>query len=88
MNQKWNEKTTLQKVMEVIAGIAFLVYIVFEVLDLTGQIESADLINCAAIGVVCVCEAISFWNTKRSLSYIAIVGAICLIAAVILFGLL
>ena len=30
MNQKWSEKTTLQKVMEIIAGIAFLENMDFE----------------------------------------------------------
>ena len=30
MNQKWSEKTTFQKVMDIIAGIAFGIYVLFE----------------------------------------------------------
>ena len=35
MNQKWSEKTTLQKVMEIIAGIAFLVYLIFSLVKIS-----------------------------------------------------
>ena len=88
MNQKWSEKTTLQKVMEIIAGIAFLVYVIFQVLERAGKVESADLITCISIGVVCICEAFSYWNTKRIFSYVAIAGAICLIGVVLLLSVL
>ena len=84
MNQKWSEKTTFQKVMDIIAGIAFLVYVIFQALERAGKVESADLITCIAIGVVCICEAFSYWNTKRTFSYIAIAGAVCLITVMIL----
>ena len=36
MNQKWSEKTTLQKVMDIIAGNAFLVYLIFHALERAG----------------------------------------------------
>ena len=84
MNKKWNEKTTLQKVMDIIAGIAFLVYVIFQELERAGKVASADLITCIAIGVVCICEAFSFWNIKRIFSYIAIAGVVCLIAVIVL----
>ena len=88
MNEKWSEKTTFQKVMDIISGIAFLVYLIFEALERTGKVESADLITCIAIGVVCICEAFSYWNTKRIFSYVAIAGAICLIGVVLLLSVL
>ena len=84
MNQKWSEKTTFQKAMDIIAGIAFLVYLIFQALERAGKVESADLIACIAIGVVCICEAFSYWNTKRTFSYIAIAGAVCLTTVMIL----
>ena len=84
MNKKWNEKTTLQKVMDIIAGIAFLVYVIFQALERAGKVASADLITCIAIGVVCICEVFSFWNIKRIFSYIAIAGVVCLIAVIVL----
>ena len=86
MNQKWSEKTTFQKIMDIIAGIAFLVYIVFQAFERAGKVESADFITCIAICVVCICEAFSFWNTKRTFSYIAIAGAVCLIGVVVLLS--
>ena len=88
MNQKWSEKTTLQKVMDIIAGIAFLVYLIFEVLKKAGKVESTELITCIAIIVVCICEAFSFWNTKRTFSYVAIAGAVVLFGAIVLLYLL
>jgi len=86
MNEKWSEKTTFQKVMDIIAGIAFLVYVIFQALERAGKVESADLITCIAIGVVCICEAFSYWNKKRIFSYVAIAGAICLIGVVLLLS--
>lgn len=88
MNQKWSEKTTLQKVMEIIAGIAFLVYLIFHALERAGKVVSADLITSIAILVVCVCEAVSFWNTKRVFSYIAIGGGFLLATVLALLYLL
>ena len=84
MNQKWSEKTTFQKVMDIIAGIAFLVYVIFQALERANKVKSADLITCIAIVVVCVCEAFSYWNKKRIFSYVAIAGAVCLTAVMIL----
>ena len=86
MNEKWSEKTTFQKVMDIIAGIAFLVYVIFQALERAGKVESADLITCIAIDVVCICEAFSYWNTKRVFSYVAIAGAILLAAVIILLN--
>ena len=53
-----------------------------------GKVQSADLVTCIAIGVVCICEAFSYWNTKRIFSYVAIAGAICLIGVVLLLSVL
>ena len=86
MNEKWSEKTTLQKVMDIIAGFAFLVYLIFHALESAGKVVSADLITSIAILVVCICEAVSYWNTKRVFSYVAIAGAVLLIGAVVLMS--
>ena len=86
MNDKWSEKTTFQKVMDIIAGVAFLIYLIFQALEGAGKVESADLITCIAIGVVCICEAFSYWNTKRIFSYIAIAGAVLLIGVLVLIS--
>ena len=87
MSQKWSEKTTFQKAMDIIAGIAFLVYLIFQALERAGKVESADLITCIAIGVVCICEAVSFWNTKRVFSYVAIGGIVLMLTALVLLAL-
>ena len=84
MNEKWSEKTKFQKAMDIIAGIALLVYILFEALGRVGKVESTDLITGIAIVVVCVCEAFSYWNTKRVFSYVAIAGAVLLTATILL----
>lgn len=88
MNEKWSEKTTFQKIMDIIAGIAFLIYVIFEVLEITNKVESADFITCTSIVIVCICEAFSYWNTKRILSYVAIAGAVCLTATMVLLTIL
>ena len=67
---------------------AVLVYVIFQALERAGKVESADLITCIAISVVCICEAFSYWNTKRTFSYIAIAGAIFLIGVVVLISVL
>ena len=86
MNQTWKEKTTFQKVMDIISGIALLIYVIFQSLERTGKIKSADLITCIAIFVVCICEAFSYWNKKRVFSYIAIAGALLLTVTTVLLN--
>ena len=88
MNEKWSDKTTFQKVMDIIAAIAFLVYLIFEALERANKVKSTELITCLAIVIVCVCEAFSYWNQKRILSYVAIAGAILLLGVVVLLYLL
>ena len=84
MNKKWNEKTTLEKTVTIISGIALCVWLLFEFLENKTSIPYANIINCTAIFVICVCEAISFWKVKRALSYVGIGGAILMIAVIVL----
>ena len=84
MNKKWSEKTTLEKAVSFISGIALCIWLLFEVLERKVSLPYANTVNCIAILVVCVCEAISFWKVKRALSYVAIGGAICIIAVMVL----
>ena len=86
MNQKWSEKTTFQKVADIIAGIAFLIYLIFQALERSGNVKSADLITCIAIAIVCICEAFSYWNRKRVFSYVAIAGAVLLVTVLVLLS--
>ena len=83
MNKKWNEKTTLEKTMDIIAFIAVCVWLVFEILE-RKSVSYADTGASISIVVVCICEAFSFWNVKRSLSYVAIAGAVLLLTTLIL----
>lgn len=86
--KKWNEKTALEKIAYIISGIALGVWLVFEALGRSGKIQFADFGGTIALCIVCVCEAISFWNVKRGLSYVAIAGIVCMAAAVVLQALL
>ena len=84
MNKKWSEKTTFEKVVDIIAGVALCVWLVFEALERKNAVQYAGVVNYIAIGVVCICEAISFCKVKRALSYVAIAGVVCMVAAVVL----
>ena len=84
MDKKWSEKTTLQKVMDIISGIALFVWLLFELLERTGKIAYADMVTYVAVLVICACETVSFWNVKRSLSYVAIAGVVLMVATIAL----
>lgn len=84
--KNWCEKTTLEKVLDVISTIALVVWLVFEFLEKKG-VECAEMGAGISILVVCICQAISYWNVKRAFSYVAIVGGACLAAAMILLAL-
>ena len=88
MNRKWNEKTTVEKVAEIIASIALVIWLVFEFLEMKNTVPYAELVSYIAITVVCICEAISHWNVKRSLSYVAIAGAVLLVAVGVMTAML
>lgn len=83
MNKKWSEKTAFEKTLDIIAGIALCAWVVFEVLDRRG-LSFADEASCIALTIVCACEAFNFWKTKRIFSYVAIAGAVIIIAAMVL----
>jgi len=78
------EKTTLEKVMDIISGIAFCVWLILEALERANKIQSAGFFACIAIVIICICEAFPLWNVKRSLSYVAIVGTVIMLTVVVL----
>ena len=84
MNKRWSEKTTFEKVLDIIAGVALCVWLVFETLERKNTVQYAGIVNYIAISVVCICEAISFWKVKRIFSYIAILGVACMVVAIVL----
>ena len=88
MNKKWNEKTTLEKVSDIISCIALCVWFIFERLEKTNKVQYASTATCIAMSIVCVCQAVSFWNVKRIFSYVAIAGAVCLATVMILEAML
>ena len=83
--KKWNEKNGLEKVMDIISGVAFCVWLVLGYVE--NKVPYAELISYIALCVVCVCEAVSFWNTKRVLSYVAIGGIVLMLTALVLLAL-
>lgn len=88
MSGKWNEKNKLEKTVTIISAIALCVWLLFEILESKTSLQYANIVNYIAIFVICVCEAISFWKVKRALSYVAIGGAILMIAVMVLQSML
>ena len=84
MNKKWKEKTTFEKAISIISTIALCVWLLFEVLEKRSSLQYAKFINYIASSILCICGAISFWKVKRSVSYVAIGGTVCMLAALIL----
>ena len=86
--KNWNEKTTVEKIATVISVISLCLWLLFEFLDSKGVVSYAETLSYIAVSVCCVCEAVSFWKTKRAFSYVAIAGAVCIVAAMIMLALL
>ena len=86
MNRKWSEKTTVEKTADIISAIAFVVWMVTELIGRMNSEKNTEVAGSIALCVVCVCEAISFWNVKRSLSYVAIAGTILISTTMILLA--
>ena len=84
MDKKWSEKTTFEKVVTIISGVALCIWLIFEFIERKTELSYAKFVNYIAICVICICETISFWKVKRSIAYIAIGGGICMIAVLIL----
>ena len=83
MNKKWSEKTTFEKVIDIIAGVALAVWLIFQMLERTNKVQCASFVNYIAICVVCICEAISYWKVKRVFSYVAIAGVLLLLTVIV-----
>ena len=82
--KKWSDKSALEKISDIISCIAFCAWLIFETLDRKGMVGWADIASRIAIIVICVFEGISSWNEHRVISYIAIGGGICIVAASVL----
>ena len=83
MDKKWKDKTTAQKVIDIISWILLAVWFVFSILDRRTP-ESEEYIDEIAIGLYCALSAYSYWNVKRIYSYIFIAGAILIAVTTIL----
>ena len=83
MEKKWKDKTTAQKVIDIISCILLVVWCVFSILDRRTP-ESEGYIDEVAIFLYCALAAYSYWNEKRKYSYIFIAGAILIAVTTIL----
>ena len=83
----WNEKTIIEKIATIISGIALCVWVVFDILGRIGNVSFAETAGYIAVCVICVSEAVVYWRTKRVFSYIAIAGAVLLVAVLALLAL-
>ncbi len=83
--KKWNEKNTLEKVMEIFSCIAFCAWLLLGCFE--KKVPNGELASNIALCIVCACEAVSFWNTKRVLSYVAIGGMVVVLTALVLLAL-
>ena len=80
----WNEKNTFEKVLDVISTIALIVWLVLSIFENNGTITWIVDPTFITATIICICQAISFWNQKRGLSYVAIAGIACMVIAIIL----
>ncbi len=76
----WKNMPLSHKIATVIAGIAFVVWLIFKVKP---DLLPIDL-TYPAIAVFTVCEAVVCWNNKRKWSYLLIAGAVISFACFIL----
>ena len=84
MDKKWKDKTTFEKVLDIISFVAAVVWLSFEIVDSKTSLAYANAITYIAVCIICICQAISFWKVKRVLSYVAIAGVACTLAGFIL----
>ena len=84
MDKKWKDKTTFEKVLDIISFVAAVVWLSFEIVDSKTSLAYANAITYIAVCIICICQAISFWNVKRSLSYVAIFGVVCMMSVIVL----
>ena len=76
----WKEMSLTQKIATVIAGLAIVVWVVFQVQP---KLLPFDPTN-PGIAVVTICEAVVYWKTKRTWAYLLIAGTVIFFAAFLL----
>ena len=72
MNMKWNDMTTMQKVVFIITCIAAVLVVIANVKPDLFPIN----ITYPAIAVVTVGEAMAYWKQNRKWAYLLIAGAV------------
>jgi predicted exporter len=71
----WKEMSLTQKIATVIAGLAIVVWVVFQVQP---KLLPFDPTN-PGIAVVTICEAVVYWKTQRKWAYLLIAAAVIFI---------
>ena len=84
MNKKWHEKTTIEKIMDIISYITLCVWMIFIVIEYTCGFAGSEIANGICSGIICVCLAVTFWPAKRIVSYISIAAAVCALTTIVL----
>ena len=84
MATQWKDKSTKEKVLDVLYLVFSIIAVVFAVLDIAGWLNNGHSYWLLSFSVVCFVECIKKWNTSRK---IAILELICGIA-MITFGIL
>ena len=72
----WKNMPISHKIAMIISAIAVLVWVIYKVKPAPFPIDP----TCPAIAVFTVCEAVVYWKSKRTWSYILIAGAVISIA--------
>lgn len=76
----WKNMSLSGKIATVIAGLVVVAWLIFKV--------KPDLLpvdpTYPAIAVFTVCEAVTYWNTKRKWSYLLIAGTVIFLASFIM----
>ena len=81
--KKWNDKTTFEKMLDILSGIATCIWVVCNYL-VKSEATYISIINYVAISVICICQGIAFWKIKRAISYIAFAGLALMLTAIVL----
>lgn len=84
MYKKWSERSTMEKVLEVVSAGALCVAIICMILANTTKLKLPGEINNIAMCITCICQAYVYRNSQNRLSLGFVIAALFLGSTVIL----
>lgn len=83
MKAKWNDLSTIDKVITIVSLASSSLVLVFAILQIFNIWDKAINVVIPLMGITMLCQAYTFWNKSRKVAYFSIGAAVFILLCAI-----